>query len=120
MKWLSHVLGLALAIAVGTWLLAWWWVPVAGALYGVAAARRRGAVLAAALAGAGGWGVLLAYAAATGPVGSLTELFGAVFRMSGVTLVVLTIAYAAFLAATAAACARGLRRLLTPAAPAGV
>jgi hypothetical protein len=120
MRWLSHLTGLTLGIAAGTWFGGWWAVAVGGAAYGAWAVSQRGAVLTAALAGACGWGALLLYSASIGPVGRLTALFGAVFRMSGATLVVLTLAYAAFLAATAAACARGLRRLVTPAAPTGV
>jgi hypothetical protein len=72
-------------------------------------------VLTAMLAGAGAWGLLLAYDASVGPVLRLTQLFGTMFRMSGITLVVLTVAYAALLAVSAAAFARGLRRLAAPA-----
>ncbi|MBM3907764.1 MAG: hypothetical protein FJ363_06785 [Gemmatimonadetes bacterium] len=120
MRWLSHLLGLILVIAIGTWAAGWWAVAVVGAAYGAWAVAERGLVLTTALAGAGAWGALLLYSASLGPVGRLSVLFGTVFRMSGVSLIVLTLAYAAFLAATSAACARGLRRLVTPTPPAGV
>lgn len=115
MRWLVQLVGLTLVIAAGTWVGGWWTVPVIAAAYGVWGARQRAAVLTAMLAGAGGWGVLLAYDASVGPVLRLTQLFGTMFRMSGTTLVILTVAYAALLALSAAAFARGLRRLMAPA-----
>jgi len=107
--------GLTLAIALGTWIGGWWMVPIVAGAYGAWGARRHSAVLTAMLAGAGGWGLLLAYTAMLGPVARLTQLFGTMFRMSGTTLVVLTVAYAALLAVSAAAFARGVRRLMAPA-----
>ncbi len=112
MRWLMQLLGLTLVIAAGTWIGGWWTVPVVAGAYGAWAARQHGAVLTAMLAGAGAWGLLLAYDASVGPVGRLTQLFGTMFRMSGMTLVVLTVAYAALLAVSAAAFARGVRRLM--------
>jgi hypothetical protein len=114
MKWIAQFVALTLLMAAGTWWGGWWMVPVAAAAYGAWAARQRATVLTALLAGAGAWGALLAYSASVGPVGRLTHLFGATFRMSGGTLIVLAIAYAALLAASAAALARGVRRLMTP------
>ena len=114
MKWTAQFLTLCLVLIAGTWWGGWWMVPLAAAAYGIWGAQRRATVFTATLAGATAWGALLAYDAALGPVGRLTQLFGALFRMSGGTLLVLSIAYAALLAATAAALARGLRRLMTP------
>lgn len=115
MQWFMHLIGLTLAIAAGTWIGGWWMVPVIAGAYGAWGAHRASAVLTAMLAGAGAWGLLLACNASVGPVFRLTQLFGTMFRMSGITLVVLTVAYAALLAVSAAAFARGLRRLATPA-----
>lgn len=115
MRWSMHLVGLTLAIAAGTWIGGWWMVPVVAGAYGAWGARRRAAVLTAMLAGGGAWGLLLAYDASVGPVVRLTQLFGTMFRMSGMTLVILTVAYAALLAVSAAAFARGVRRLMAPA-----
>lgn len=115
MRWILHLIGLMLAIAAGTWFGGWWMVAIVAAAYGAWHARHPGAVLTAMLAGAGAWGVLLAYDASVGPVLRLTQLFGTMFRMSGITLVILTVAYAALLAVSAAAFARGVRRLMAPA-----
>ena len=115
MKWLMQLIGLTLVIAAGTWFGGWWTVPVVAGAYGAWAARQHAAVLTAMLAGAGAWSLLLAYNAYVGPVVRLTQLFGTMFRMSGITLVILTVAYAALLAVSAAAFARGLRRLMAPA-----
>lgn len=115
MKWLMQLVGLTLVIAAGTWIGGWWTVPVIAGVYGAWGARQPAAVLTALLAGAGAWSLLLAFNASVGPVGRLTQLFGTMFRMSGMTLVILTVAYAALLAVSAAAFARGVRRLLAPA-----
>lgn len=115
MKWLMQLVGLTLLIAAGTWIGGWWTVPVLAGAYGAWGARQHASVLTAMLAGAGAWGLLLAYDAYVGPVVRLTQLFGTMFRMSGMTLAILTVAYAALLAVSAAAFARGLRRLATPA-----
>lgn len=114
MRWLMQLIGLTLLIAAGTWWAGWWMVPVVAAAYGVWGARQHSVVLTAMLAGAGAWSVLLLYDASVGPVGRLTQLFGTMFRMSGITLVILTVAYAALLAVSAAAFARGVRRLMAP------
>lgn len=115
MRWSMHLVGLTLAIAAGTCIGGWWMVPVVAGAYGAWGARRPAAVLTAMLAGGGAWGLLLAYDASVGPVVRLTQLFGTMFRMSGMTLVILTVAYAALLAVSAAAFARGVRRLMAPA-----
>lgn len=115
MKWLMQLVALTLVIAAGTWIGGWWTVPVIAGAYGAWGARHHAAVLTAMLAGAAAWSLLLAYDASVGPVVRLTQLFGTMFRMSGITLVILTVAYAALLAVSAAAFARGVRRLLAPA-----
>lgn len=115
MRWLMQLIGLTLVIAAGTWVGGWWTVPVVAGAYGAWGVRQQAAVLTAMLAGAGGWMLLLAYDASVGPVVRLAQLFGTMFRMSGITMVILTVAYAALLAVSAAAFARGLRRLMAPA-----
>lgn len=115
MRWIMHLVGLTLAIAAGTWIGGWWMVPVIAGAYGAWGTRQASAVLTAMLAGGGAWGLLLAYDASVGPVLRLTQLFGTMLQMSGMALVILTMAYAALLAVSAAAFARGLRRLTVPA-----
>jgi hypothetical protein len=114
MKWIMHLAGLTLVMAAGTWMAGWWMVPVVAGAYGAWGARRHAAALTAMLAGAAAWSLLLVYDASVGPVGRLTHLFGTMFRMSGTTLVILTVAYAALLGVSAAAFARSLRRLMEP------
>ena len=111
MKWLVHLVLLSALLAGGTWFAGWWMVPVLGAAYGAWAASKRLTLITAALAGALSWGVILAYDASAGPMGRLLQVIGALFRVPGAALIVLTLAYAALLAVSAAALARGVRRL---------
>lgn len=114
MKWLIQLIIVSVLIATLTWFAGWWMVPVIGAAYGAWAVHRRLTLVTAALAAVLGWGALLAYDASAGPLGRLLQVLGALFRLPGAALVVLTLAYAALLAVSAAALARGLRRLVTP------
>jgi hypothetical protein len=114
MKWFPTLIGLALLMAAGTWFGGWPLVAVVAAGWGVGAAGRRTAVFTAALAAALAWGALLAYDASAGPLGRLVQLFGPMFHLPGGMIVVLTLAYAALLAASASALTRGIRRLMSP------
>jgi hypothetical protein len=114
MKWLMQLIILSVLFASLTWFAGWWTVPVVGAAYGAWAVNRRLTLITAMLAAVLGWGALLAYDAAVGPVGRLLQVLGSLFRMPGAALVVLTLAYAALLAVSAAALARGLRRAVAP------
>ncbi len=115
MRWILQVVVLTLLLAAGTWFAGWWFVPLASAAYGAWAANQRAAVLTAMFAGALAWTALLAYDASVGPMGRLTDVLTGALRFPGSTVVMLTVAYAALLGATAAAFARGARRLLSPA-----
>lgn len=112
MKWLMQLLVLSLLLAGGTWFAGWWMVPALGAVYGVWAANQRLTLVTATLAAAFAWGALLAFDASAGPMGRLLQVTGALFRVPGGALVVLTLAYAGLLAVSAAALTRGVRRLL--------
>ncbi len=114
MKWLLQLVILSALFAVLTWVAGWWMVPATGAVYGAWAARQRLTLITATLAGVLGWGALLAYDASAGPLGRLVQLLGSLFRVPGTALLVLTLAYAALLAVSAAALTRGLRRLMLP------
>ena len=111
MKWLTQLVIVSVLFAAGTWFAGGWMVPVLGAAYGVWAAHQRLTLITAALSGAFAWGALLAYDASAGPMGRLLQVIGALFRVPGAALVVLTLAYAALLAVSAAALTRGVRRL---------
>ena len=114
MRWLGHLIVLTLVMAAGTWLAGWWFVPIAGGVYGAWAAAERASVITAMLASAFAWIALLVFDAWSGPMARLTEVLGGVLHFSGSTLVVLAIAYAALLGACAAAFARSVRRLASP------
>ena len=114
MKWLIQLIVVSVLMATLTWFAAWWTVPVVGAAYGAWAANRRLTLFTAMLAAVLGWGALLVYDASAGPVGRLLQVLGALFGVPGAALVVLTLVYAALLAVSAAALARGLRRLVMP------
>ena len=102
MRGLARVLLLALALAVGTWTLGWWAVPVIGAAWGVLQRglprRGREAALAAAL----GWGGLLAVDAIGGALGRVAGVLGGIFPAPGAALIALTLVFAAALAGLAA------------------
>lgn len=114
MRWLSHLIVLTLVMAAGTWFAGWWFVPIAGGVYGAWETEERASVITAMLASAFAWIGLLVFDAFSGPMARLTEVLGGVLHFSGSTLVVLAIAYAALLGACAAAFARGVRRLASP------
>ena len=116
MKWITQFVVVSAAVALGTWFGGWWMVPVVGALYGAWGVRQHLTTVTALLAGIAGWGALLALTAMSGPaVGRLLGVLGALLHMPGRAFVVLTLAYGGLLAVTAAAAARGLRRMVTPA-----
>ena len=100
MRALVSTVLLAAAFALGTWILGWWAVPLLGAIWGM---LRRGrprfasAFAAAALA----WAALLAFDAARGPMGRLTTVMGGIFWMPGPVLLLVTLLFAALLAACA-------------------
>lgn len=100
---------LSLAFAAGTWLAGWWAVPVLAALWGGFQNRsvRRGPL--AGVSAATGWGALLAGRALRGPLVELAEVVGPILSLDGVQLFVVTLLFAALLAAAAAGTAGGMR-----------
>jgi len=118
MKWILQFVALSLAFALGTWLLAWWTVPLIAAAYGAWGARQRVTLVTALFAGIAGWGAVLGWDAMSGPMARMLEVLGGVFRVPGGAFVMLTLAYGGLLAVSAAALARGLRRMVTAAKPA--
>lgn len=92
---------LAVALAIGTWLLGWWAVPLLGAAWGVLQ-RGRPRFLTAFGAAVLAWALLLALDAVPGSLGRLTTVLGGIFMMPGAVLVVVMLLYAGLLAGCAA------------------
>lgn len=105
------VVALAVVMALGTWWLGWWAVPVLGAAWGVA---RYGAYpsATAAVAAALGWMLILLVQALRGPMGEVSRTLAAVLSVPGWVPVLLTALFPAGLAAASARLARCLLPLL--------
>lgn len=82
---------LALAMALATLALGWPGVPLTGAAWGAISRGARGAGVAAALGGALGWGALLMWDAARGPLPALTASLGASLGVPAWAPVLLTL-----------------------------
>ncbi len=104
---------LLVAIALATAALGWWAVPLVAAVWALAIPHATGTWWRAALAGSGGWALLLALAATQGPVGDLAAKVGAVFALPGFAFVLLTLLFPAVLAGSAAELATGIRAAWT-------
>lgn len=98
MRFLLRVILLALSFGIGTWVLGWWAVPLFAAIAAFLARNVRHQGIAAALAAAVAWGALLAWSATEGSVWAFSRVAGGAMGISGVTLIVLTIAFPAALA----------------------
>jgi hypothetical protein len=112
------VSALAVVMALGTWWLGWWVVPVVGAAWGVA---RFGAYpsATAAVAAALGWMLILAVQALRGPMGEVSRTLAGALGVPGWTPLVATALFPAGLAAAAARFARCVLPLLEGERPAG-
>ncbi len=112
-----RLLMLAIGIALGTVLLAWWVVPVVAAAYGFVMHRTTRPGFTAAGSGALAWGGYLALASVGGaPVGSFAASLATSMQLPGWAPLVATIAFPALLAGTSAYLgARVGGRYLTPA-----
>jgi hypothetical protein len=103
---------MAMMMTALTWLVGWWGVLLVALLAGVVHFREGGGGWRIALAGALSWGALLAVNAATGSLGVVTATLGGIMRVPGAVLVLLTLAFPALLAWSAATVAAETRRLL--------
>lgn len=109
---------LAVAMALGTWWLGWWVVPVLGAAWGVA---RYGA-FPSATAGVGaalGWMLLLGVSALQGPMGTVSRTLADAMSVPGWVPLALTALFPAALAATSAWLSGAIMPLLEGASPPG-
>ena len=107
---LLSVLVLAAVLAVATLLYGWWTVPIGAFLWGLLTARwLRWPAAAAAPAAALAWGALLAEDAMGGRLGGLGALFGSIAKLPPAVFFVLSVAFPALLAWSAAAIGADLR-----------
>jgi len=102
-------LTMVIAVALGTYAFGWAAPAVLGAAW--TAVRRDDAFvpLMASVAGAAGWGALLAIQAMSGPVARVADVVGAAMQVGAGPLLVLTLAFPALLAGSAAALVRSFR-----------
>jgi hypothetical protein len=105
------VLVIGAAMAALTWLVGWWGVALLAAIVGYVHFREGGGGWRVALAAAGAWGVLLVIDVVSGPFATVTRTIGGVLRVPGPVLILLTLAFAALLAWSAATFVAGLRQL---------
>ena len=98
MRFALRVALLALSLAIGTWILGWWAVPLFAAVAAVPARNVRNQAMAAALAAAIAWAALLAWSAAEGSVWAFSRVAGGAMGVSGVTLILATLIFPAALA----------------------
>lgn len=112
MKNVLWFIGLTLAIAAGTWMVAWWTVPVIGGVWGYLRRTDASAPLAAGLAAMLAWGVLLFVAASAAPKGSVMDSVGAAMQVGPWALIALSLAFPALLAASSAGMVRALTKSL--------
>lgn len=97
----ARIAVLGLAMAIGTWVLGWWAVPLLGAAWGV---LRRGQprFWTAALGGVVGWWLLMLYDAALGSVGRMATLLGDIFGVGSWGMVAIMYLFPLLLAGCAA------------------
>ena len=108
MRTAIRVLMLAAVMAVLTIVIGWLAVPIAAAVWGALRRGRPGAGRLAALAAALAWGAILVYDAVVGPVGVLSERLGEVMGVPALVLPLITLAFPALLAWSAAHLASAL------------
>lgn len=98
---------IAFIIAIGTWLLGWWSVPIVAVFAGL---FRCGPGLVA-LASASGWLILLILDAAAGSISRVSGVLAGVMGLPAPALFVVTLALAALLGWSAASMADAARTI---------
>jgi hypothetical protein len=101
---------LALSLAIGTWVLGWWAVPLLAAIAGAMAPHVRHQGMAAGLAAAVAWAALLAWSSTTGSVWSFSRIAGGAMGMSGAVLILVTVLFPLALAWLATVVAQFIAR----------
>lgn len=110
MRFTLRVALLTLSFGIGTWILGWWAIPLFAAVAAVLARDVPHQAVAAALAAAIAWGALLAWSAIQGSVWSFARIAGGAMGVSGLLLILMTLAFPAALAWSAASVTRVLTR----------
>jgi hypothetical protein len=102
----SEFIGATVLMAVATWFIAWWAVPLIAATWGLARRRDRWVPLLAGTAGMMSWLALLFLPSSPAAVGRLADVAGTAMGTGPGPLLVLTLMFPALLAASAASFAR--------------
>jgi hypothetical protein len=100
---------LLLALALGTYAFDWLAVPVIAAAFAWVRREDAAITLLAAIAGAASWMALLAMQSMTGSVVNVANVVGEAMGVGAAPLLILTIAFPALLAGSAAGVVRGIR-----------
>lgn len=105
--------GVTAAMATLTWTVGWWMVPVVAAIWAFVRRGDAAVPLLAGFAAMFAWGVLLWVSSRGAPAGSVMQSVGAAMQVGPGPLVVLTLAFPALLASSAAALVRAITRPAT-------
>ena len=108
MIWVMRIALLSGAFVAATAAFGWWGVVIVAAAWGAIARARRASALESGLAAIIAWGALLLLDAARGPTGTLAALIGGALQVRPLSVYVVTLAFPALLALTAALVARSL------------
>lgn len=106
------VLFVATAMIALTWVLGWWGILLVALIIGVVFHERGDGGWRVGAAASVAWGALLVADVAAGPLGRVATLLGGVMGVPGVVLPLLTLAFPAALAWSAATIAAELRRIV--------
>jgi hypothetical protein len=101
----------AAVIALLTWIVGWWGVPLVAAVAGAILSRRRGITGLAALAAVVAWSVLILVDGASGRFGVLAGVVGGTMGIPAGALLVVTLLFAALLAWSGATVGAEIGRL---------
>jgi hypothetical protein len=97
-----RTLAFAALVAVGTWFLGWWSVPLCGVGYALLRAGQGGIVVEASLGAMLAWGALLAWQLSNPAFSRLQEAISGVFPVPVAVLMLVTLMFAGILAGAAA------------------
>jgi hypothetical protein len=103
-------LALLLALTLGTFAFDWLSVPIIAAAFAWIRRDDAAVPVLSSIAGAASWMVLLAIQSFAGPIGDVARVVGEAMQVGAGPLVMLTIAFPALLAGSAAGVVRGARR----------
>ena len=114
MRGLAAMLVIAIVLALGTWLVGWWAVPLVAAIAGAMLAGHSRAAVMIALAAGIAWIALLVADAMHGRLFTLASLLGRIFPLPWPLLLVVTITYVMLMSWSAAVLGDAIRRAVKP------